>query len=354
MSAQNCFQRTKTTSFSFLFEASPYHDFDYTITQSFSGSVNNQITNRELACNNLLTAAVTRSQTTRDPILLLNSTIPKRTLPPPYPYPRTGFGNGYSYPEYVEFGADETTVVVRYLTNPTSEELAWPTTLPVLVVSTGHATPLPQVKTIVPSAYTTGTIYARLEVINDAKKITNFIPTNYGSGAILYPNAPNDPAPSDTSIPRLFASKTQFDNTVNISQNGKNNRPCSGCDLCRLDADTAFIPEELWNYSITMEGEIISGSGFPFFDFGTVIWQANAYDESASPLNLVVAGLNTNPKSPACKQVNNNIYQILLFIGPPNYYEYFRQAPLQIGRNTFECINYDSPPATVTIGLTYD
>jgi len=353
MSAQNCFERTKVASFLFEFKVTipnePYPATEVKI--NFSGSVNDNITNRELACSNLLSAAVARSKTNRESVLLLNSTIPNRILPPPYPYPRVNFGKGYSYPEYVEFGADQSAVIVRYLIDPTSEELPWPTVLPALVVSTGNLKPSAQVKIIDPSAYTDETIYARLEVIDDVKKITNFIPTNFGAGAILYPNAPNDPAPSDTTIPRLFSSKEAFNQTKNISSNGKNERPCSGCGLCSLDPNAAFIPDELWTYFFKDDAQTYSGPGaFGDFPYYMEYFVNGNY---ANPLDIVVAGLNTNQKSPACKETNNNVYGIIFLDAPPSYRYYSRTEPLEIGENIFLASNYQGPPATVTIGLTY-
>jgi hypothetical protein len=342
MSAQNCFQLTKPTSFSFSLTTS-----DGYYSQTFSGPVNEGITNRELACTNLLTAASNRLKDNGDPVLLLSSGIPRRTLPPPYPYPRTGFGNGYSYPEYVEFGADETTVVVRYLTNPTSEELAWPTTLPALVVSTEDATPLPQVKTIEPSAYTTGMIYARLE---ETKKITNFIPTNYGSGAILYLNAPNDPAPSDTTIPRLFASKVDFNNEfIHI---GQNDRPCSGCDLCGVDGALSLIPESLWEYS----NPAGSGTGFiPNMDIQVT-------GDSRSVWQLITNCLNTNFNSRSCKPARgtDSFGQppsiVITFFGDGFESIYYSNDFLKTGTTRFENIFYPAYPEdylTLSINLTY-
>ena len=331
MSAQNCFQRTKPTSFSFDFNA-------YGFVASFSGAVNVGITDRELACTNWLSAAVTRLQAAGDPMLLVRSTIPRRALPPKYPYPRVGYGNGYRYAEYVEFGADQTTLIVRYLVSPTSEEIAWPTTLPSLLVS---RTGSPQVETIAPESWAGQTIYARLEIINGAKTITNFIPTYLGSGAILYPSAPNDPHPSNLTLPRLFPSKTAFTNA--FAQNGLMDRPCSACDLCRLDAATAYIPDSLWTFETPTP-------------FSSITWEHNGDTHDA--LGFAIAALNTNPNSPACPPDAYTANSITLVEdtggGPPSISIYGSNTPLKIGNNIFENVIDPTDIVNVSIGLTYD
>jgi hypothetical protein len=195
----------------------------------------------------------------------------------------------------VEFGIDQTTLVVRYLASPTSEEIAWPTTVPALLVS---RTGSPQVETINPTAYTNQTIYARLEMLDGAKTITNFIPTNYGSGAILYPSAPNDPAPSDTTIPRLFPSKAAFNATTNISQNGSENVHCSGCGLCSFEFIN--LPEDQWTWSSTTGDESSSGTGsYTAMLFDQYIAGQRIEDLDFSAL-VAVRGVNLNSHSRAC------------------------------------------------------
>jgi len=52
-----------------------------------------------------------------------------------------------------------------------------------------------------------GTIYARLDSISE---VVSFVYSGLGSGAIFYPDAPNDSDPLNLTIPRLFATKEAF------------------------------------------------------------------------------------------------------------------------------------------------
>ena len=207
------------------------------------GDINTLFGERDRVCRSRLLNKYYQSVADDEPCLIRRSDYAQPTLPPPYPYPRVGYGNGYRYPDYVEFNADQTKLVVRYLASPSSEEIAWPTTVPTLLVS---RTGSPQVETIAPESWAGQTIYARLELINGVKTITNFLPTYLGSGAILYPNAPNDPALSDTTIPRLFSSKAAFNATTNIAHNGSNDMPCSGCGLC--DFEYINLPDNKFGF----------------------------------------------------------------------------------------------------------
>ena len=325
--SSNCFQRTKPTSFSFHFSQDGF-------VASFSGAVNESITQRELACTNLLSAAVARLQAAGKPVLLARSTIPRATLPPKYPYPRAGFGNGYRYAEYVEFNDNQTKLVVRYLASPTSEEVTWPTTVPALLVSRAGS---PQVEIIAPEDWAGQTIYARLEVVDGVKTITNFLPTHLGSGAILYPNAPNDPQPTNLTLPRLFPSQVAFTNA--FVQNGLMDRPCSACDLCRLDQTTAYIPESMW----TIE--------FPT-PTSAIFWEHNG--DSYDALGFVCAALNTNPNSPACPPDSYTANVITLVSEGPIILPYASNEPLKIGSNVFSVPGFPEYTTTLTIGLTYD
>jgi len=66
-----------------------------------------------------------------------------------------------------------------------------------------------ELKFITPDNYkaSDGTIYARLDSITE---VVSFFYSGLGSGAIFYPDAPNDPDPLNLTIPRLFATKEDF------------------------------------------------------------------------------------------------------------------------------------------------
>jgi hypothetical protein len=199
----------------------------------------------------------------------------------------------------------------------------------------------PQVETIAPEAWAGQTIYARLELINGVKTITNFLPTYLGSGAILYPNAPNDPQPSNLTLPRLFPSKTAFTNA--FAQNGLMDRPCSACDLCRLDQQTAYIPDSLWTYEVPTPGS-------------SVTFSHNGNSNNA--LGFVTDALNTNPHSRACPPDSYTVNSIDLVLdqsgGPPLVTTYGSLVPLKIGNNIFKNVIDPTDTVNVSIGLTYD
>jgi hypothetical protein len=216
--------------------------------------------------------------------------------------------------------------------------------VPALLVS---RTGSPQIETIAPEAYTNQTIYARLEVIDGQKTITNFIATNYGSGAILYPSAPNDPTPSDTTIPRLFANKTAFTNA--FAQNGSNDVHCSGCGLCTFEFMN--LPEEQWSWTSTRGDESSSGTGFGGIFLFEEYYETPIGELNFSPL-LAVQNVNLNPHSRACATTSQ-----VLTIGitsADNYWTHwvtFYFENFKLGSNTATA-NYYPSPAEATISIS--
>ena len=355
----NCYDRMVPKSFAFSASVNlPEAGVNpaTVLNLSFTGGVINELFGeRDRVCQNRLLQKYYQSISEEKPCLIKRSNYARPTLPPPYPYPRVGYGTGYRYPEHVEFNADRTKLVVRYLVSPTSEEIAWPTTVPALLVS---RTGSPQVETIAPEAWTGQTIYARLELINGVKTITNFLPTYLGSGAILYPNAPNDPKPTDLTIPRLFPSQAAFDTTLNISHNGFNNVRCSGCGLC--DFELINLPEDQWSWSFTST-ESYSGTGFGglfLFDEyrGTPIENLNF-----SPIGAV-SNVNLNPQSRACQKRDQALtvgLQIVCTSPDPPYGPCFWDQwitfifeDFKLGSNNAESPYYDNTTATANITIT--
>lgn len=345
MSAQNCFQRTRPKEFGFSFEA-PTSGSSCYYTKT---AVNHGITDRELACTNLLATAYSRLQRANAPYFIAKSTIPRRTLPPPYPYPRTNQGVGYRYFENVEFGADDYEIVVRYLNNPIQRTLPWPSWepwVPSLVILTGDVPSIIKY-TDYTSLHNRKPILARLDetLTNDVIKrsITNFNSTTKGTGAIFYPGAANDPNPTNNKIPRLFSNKTDFES--NFSWKGFYDRPCSGCDLCI--ADRFFIPESGINWSATVNGEGLTGTGYNPWAFVDPDWLS------------IFERANLNPRSKACAV--NPFYISILCIdttgGPSGDTGiiYYNPSPLKVGSNTLiSPYPIEGYSANLTIELTYD